>query len=384
MRFKEIDEEKEISEDQEVKPERMVDRLIEEQKKRLKELGENIPTELYQALRTVNLDIIEVMDIYGDDFLNISSTNDELYEDTKKLLSCFADKLGIERVHGKTYLQKEMNEVNPRSLIMANMAMLSMQVRLIEKLGNIQRNYGDDKEYRESTIESLNGILKIVCNTRENDKFKDEPKRSNKELISAYREAGVSQSDITEAYSTIEETKQQQRGMIIETDDKGNPIIPENWTFLVHGSSMDGWDSSILGEDFTITRNLSCVERDRAKTDFLHNGRTTADTYGDNNPFRIHVLFYKNPRKVGPTMVQKLGKDKIRSILKYYDSQEQGGRHPVVPIGTKMTYLKSSDYDEISESIGKKILWYIPEEYLEEYQEAVQEEKDKGSIESER
>ena len=228
MRFKEIDEEKEISEDQEVKPERMVDRLIEEQKKRLKELGGNIPTELYRALRTVNLDIIEVMDIYGDDFLNISSTNDELYEDTKKLLSCFADKLGIERVHEKTYLQKEMNEVNPRSLIMANMAMLSMQVRLIEKLGNIQRNYGDDKEYRESTIESLNGILKIVCNTRENDKFKDEPKRSNKELMSAYREAGVSQSDITEAYSTIEETKQQQRGMIIETDDKGNPIIPEN------------------------------------------------------------------------------------------------------------------------------------------------------------
>ena len=136
----------------------------------------------------------------------------------------------------------------------------------------------------------------MLCNTRENDRFKDEPRKNNKGLIRAYMEAGVSQSDITEAYSTIERTKKQQMGMVIETDDKGNPIIPENWTFLVHGSSMDRWDSSVIGENFMITRNISCVERDTAKADFLHNGRTTADTYGDNNPFRIHVLFYKNQK----------------------------------------------------------------------------------------
>lgn len=388
MRLKEVEEKKEVQEVkevQEIKPERMVDKLIEDQKKLLKKLGGKIPTELYESLRHVSLDIIRIMNGYGDDFLSFNIPDEELYDDSKQLLSCLADKLGIDRVHEKPYLEQELLKVNSRNLIMTYMSMLSLQVELIDKLGNIQRNFGTDKEYRESTIKSMNDILQIVCDVRENDKFKEEPRKNNKGLIRAYREAGVSQSDITEAYSTIERTKQQQRGMIIETDDKGNPIIPENWTFLVHGSSLDRWDSSDLGKDFTIKENLSCVERDDAKEDFLYSGRTTADTYsGDNHPFRIHVLFYKNPNKVGPTMVQKLGRDKVRGILDCYDSQQQGRRHPIVPKGTKMTYLKSSDYDEISESTGKKILWYIPEEFLEEYIEAVREERDKGSDESER
>ena len=94
MRFKEINEDEEIKEVQEIKPERMVDKMIEDQKKLLKKLGGNIPTELYQALRTVSFDIISIMDMYGDDFLDIGGINEELYADSKELLSCFADKLG--------------------------------------------------------------------------------------------------------------------------------------------------------------------------------------------------------------------------------------------------------------------------------------------------
>ena len=35
----------------------------------------------------------------------------------------------------------------------------------------------------------------------------------------------------------------------IEIDENGNPVMPEGWTFLIHGSSLDRWDETLLGND---------------------------------------------------------------------------------------------------------------------------------------
>lgn len=50
----------------------------------------------------------------------------------------------------------------------------------------------------------------------------------------------------------------------------------------------------------------------------------------------------------------------------------QDGRHPAVPAGTKLVFVKSGDFDEITNTNGNNILWYIPEEYLQQYLEDAQ------------
>jgi len=54
----------------------------------------------------------------------------------------------------------------------------------------------------------------------------------------------------------------------------------------------------------------------------------------------------------------------------------QGGRHPAVPVGTKLSFIKSSDFDEITNTNGNNILWYIPEEYLQQYLEDLEKIQD--------
>ena len=51
----------------------------------------------------------------------------------------------------------------------------------------------------------------------------------------------------------------------------------------------------------------------------------------------------------------------------------QGGRHPAVPAGTKLVFVKNGNFDEITNTNGNNILWYIPEQYLKQYLEDVQQ-----------
>ncbi len=88
--------------------------------------------------------------------------------------------------------------------------------------------------------------------------------------------------DISENVFNDEELKRQQN-IEIKVDENGNPVIPEGWTFLTHGSSLDRWDTSLLGNDFTVgngvvngrevkRRPLCCVERSDAKFSYERRG----------------------------------------------------------------------------------------------------------------
>ena len=115
-----------------------------------------------------------------------------------------------------------------------------------------------------------------------------------------------------------EEFVPQQEDIEIKTDENGDPVIPEGWTFLTHGSSLDRWDTSLLGTDFIVGkgkvngqevkgRPLCCVERSDAKFNYERRGSTTAKAYGGKQQsFEIRVLFYKNPNSLGMPVVDDL------------------------------------------------------------------------------
>lgn len=148
-----------------------------------------------------------------------------------------------------------------------------------------------------------------------------------------------------------DEIEMPQENVEFETDENGNPIIPEGWTFLTHGSSLDRWDTSLLGNDFMVGNGtvngkevkeipLCCVERDDAKFNYARSGSNTAKAYGGNQrSFEIRILFYKNPRlSDGKIVRDKLNQDELKDISKYYMYQD--GRHPAVPAGTKLIFVK--------------------------------------------
>lgn len=184
-----------------------------------------------------------------------------------------------------------------------------------------------------------------------------------------------------------EEFEVEQKDVEIKIDEKGNPVIPDGWTFLAHGSSLDRWDSSLLGNDFVVGngdvngqsikgRPLCCVERSVASFDYERSGSNTAKSYGGKEQsFEIRVLFYKNPRLgEGKAVRDKLSADEIKDVSKYYMYQD--GRHPAVPAGTKLVFVKSGDFDEITNTNGNNILWYVPEQYLQQYLDDVQQTQD--------
>lgn len=54
----------------------------------------------------------------------------------------------------------------------------------------------------------------------------------------------------------------------------------------------------------------------------------------------------------------------------------QDGRHPAIPTGTKLHFLKTGDFDEITNTNGNLILWYVPDQYLTQYLGDVQRSKE--------
>lgn len=190
----------------------------------------------------------------------------------------------------------------------------------------------------------------------------------------------------------IDNNEQEQNSNAIDLDEKGNPVIPDDWTYLIHGSSKDRWDTTLLENDFVVgngksngqdvkNRPLCCVERSDAQFNYERSGRNTAKAYGGkDDAFEIRVVLYKNPRLgEGKNVREKLNPDELKDVSKYYMYQD--GRHPAVPSGTKLVFLKSSDFDEITNTNGNNILWYVPEEYLEQYLSDVEQMKNIDSKE---
>lgn len=156
-----------------------------------------------------------------------------------------------------------------------------------------------------------------------------------------------------------------------------SPPVPEGWTYLIHGSSMDRWDSSLLGTDFTVGRGqvaghwyshrpLCCVERSDARFQYARDGSNTARTYGGKEaPFELRVLLPKDPRSTGESCSEEDRKD----LFRYYSNFHY--RHPIVPAGTELRFLEKGTFDEVTNTDGHQIYYYVPERYANAYEQAL-------------
>lgn len=178
----EIKEVNEVKEVQEIKPEDEIDRFIRQQKACLTEIKGKVPKEIYDALESVTYDIIDHIQRERENWLSTNYMGEELLEDTRQLLSCFAEQLGIDKVHEIKGLEKDLKKINCSQLIALNLVMLKQQSRLVERNGDMRRreNYCAKKEDRDETIKCMNHILEEVCEVGKDTPRFGEDTKSNK------------------------------------------------------------------------------------------------------------------------------------------------------------------------------------------------------------
>ena len=114
-------------------------------------------------------------------------------------------------------------------------------------------------------------------------------------------------------------------------DENGCPVLPEGWTFLTHGSSLDRWDSSLLGNDFVVgyvkllidILNINTFVRLRKirkpetflQKVFLEGGqidlKTLLDSYNDTYQVlgeKLDIYGFREIMEVGAAKVEETGK----------------------------------------------------------------------------
>lgn len=163
--------------------------------------------------------------------------------------------------------------------------------------------------------------------------------------------------------------------------DKEDPVLPQGWTYLIHGSSMNRWDSSVVGKDFIVGDSggenglrsfaLSAIAREDALKDQKRGFNTTQGYAGKDGAFQIRVLFFKDPRygDTSASVTSQVNAEELKEINRYYGFQ--GGRHPAVPNKTKLIALGETSFDEITQTDGQRIFWYIPEKFMGHYQQQI-------------
>jgi hypothetical protein len=157
------------------------------------------------------------------------------------------------------------------------------------------------------------------------------------------------------------------------------PILPKGWTYLRHGSSIDRWDNNVIGHNFIVglikgnlsqDKPLCCIERKDAILDYNMRGFDFAAAFGgiiDN--FEIRVLFFEDvlrgKSQHSNYVKSLLDEEELKDIKAYYSFQDY--RHPAVPVATKLVYLSTTYYNEITNEQDHPIFWYIPKKYLKHY-----------------
>ena len=155
----------------------------------------------------------------------------------------------------------------------------------------------------------------------------------------------------------------------------GEPRLPENWTYLIHGTQKSRWDEKAIGQDFTVTRiALSCIDKYESDRQKKEDGSydTTKNYQGTTSPFQIRVVYMENPQ-ISKSVKKRLSasdfdQDLSREIRRCYGFQ--GGRHPGIPHGTKLV--------RVSETLTKDnipVYWYVPEKMLSLYREDVMKQR---------
>ena len=157
-------------------------------------------------------------------------------------------------------------------------------------------------------------------------------------------------------------------------NDDGLPYIPENWDYLIHGTSKERWNEEEIGKDFVVHGALSCVEKEYADRERKY-GYDTARSYGGNNDaFQIWVIYPKSPN-INET-------NRKRFDESYYDSDIaehvkrcysfQWGRHPGLPNKTHLIKIGETTSEQESKV---PVMLYIPENMIEIWKQDVLEEK---------
>lgn len=162
--------------------------------------------------------------------------------------------------------------------------------------------------------------------------------------------------------------------MKVKLDEKGNPIVPEGWTFLIHGTNMSQWDKNIIeGDSFIVKGNeagLYCVEKDIA-IENAKSGVSVSNLHSEINQktgkenFEIRCLIYKDLRrkKDREEYDNRLTEEEIEDINNYHVKKPY---YPAIPNKTKLVKIATTQFDEITRE-EKNIIWYVPEKYLEHY-----------------
>ena len=176
--------------------------------------------------------------------------------------------------------------------------------------------------------------------------------------------------------------------------NKDNPVIPNKWTVLFHGTNLGrkewgGNKEEVLHQPQMVIKTrypgMSCITlEDKVKQaeESLRMGANYNTTRGFstvpegtvNRPTEIRVLFPSfHMRKKGTQETieeysQKYGQEKTEAILKlankvHYELNQQ---HPVIPNGMVLHKLTDLNLED-----GRRAIWYVPQELLELYQSEV-------------
>lgn len=170
--------------------------------------------------------------------------------------------------------------------------------------------------------------------------------------------------------------------------------VPENWTYLVHGSNLDNaqWKDEggqQLHADILEVKGMGLSTIDKADRDERQRNSdalkaqgvavggydTTRDyAQGTGTPLEIRVVFpafhSRHPllEEARAKLVEKYGEVKVKALYDLADmvqwKNHQGGRHPLLPKG--MTLIRVMD--QTLEGQGR-VVQYVPEILLDIYQQ---------------
>lgn len=166
------------------------------------------------------------------------------------------------------------------------------------------------------------------------------------------------------------------REIKIKLNEKGEPLLPNGWTFMIHGSNTSQWNKEVLNSDsFVVKGNeagLYCVEKDKA-IENQRNGSNVSKMHSEKNQkegeknIEIRCLIYKDLRrqKDREQFLGKLTDEEINVVNEFHTNKPY---YPAIPNGMKLIKIAQTEFDEITQE-DKDIIWYIPEKFLEHYQE---------------
>lgn len=142
----------------------------------------------------------------------------------------------------------------------------------------------------------------------------------------------------------------------IKLNEKGEPILPNGWTFMIHGSNTSQWNKEVLnGDSFIVKGNeagLYCVERKKAienqkngsDVSKMHSNKNQAE--GEKN-IEIRCLIYKDLRrpKDREEFLDILTEEEIKVVNEFHTNKPY---YPAIPNGTKLQKIAQTEFDEIT------------------------------------